>query len=66
MREPQRRPLNKLGLKHKLIVNPKLKYLVNNVEETPMPKEKAKSNKKVRKDVRGNLNLLLEAMETMP
>ena len=42
---PHTRPLNKLNLKHKLTVNPKLKYFIINVEGTLVPKEKAKKMK---------------------
>lgn len=45
IRRPHTRPSNKLRIKHKLIVNPKLKDLIINVEETPVPKEKAKKMK---------------------
>lgn len=60
MRRPQTWPLNKLRLKHKLILNPKLKYLVINVyQETPattekIKKSKGKNPKKQRQEVNQN------------
>ena len=43
--KPHIRSSNKMRLKHKLIANPKLKDLVINVEDTHVPKEKAKKMK---------------------